>query len=1209
MEDEICCVDVPGKASTSAAEVFMTLNFCFTLVEQVTILISQEELGASELFAYDECSNITSLCNSVLFVPDTIRSIKPLDVRTQGGSSKSISQKGEAFVFGLSYYCVGQFINIVCAFDMERNPRVTVTIVYNSDRQKIGYDLFLKDYNVTLKPRYVGKLMIGSFRPLIDVLSIPASDFLHLDKQSLATRKVSAKAKAVANLKSLAKTERKVLKVRRWQHRLGYQSDEHAAISLSKGFIINTRGDISAADFKYATEIAGHDIPMQKGKAKFDRKMVSFDPVPALGAGEIALEIDIGFNGSHAYLVGISLPMNYGICAYLGKKQKNYRTAQHLYNAVTQIHNQFLEKGYKVKYLLYDSERSLDEYSKNVPLEFGSFRDTLLNKFGIICKQLPPGVHAKHVERRIQVWKSKIRSCNFRLLYAIPDSIVYHLGIAAMNWCNLDPTEGNANMTPPMCLILGESVNAEFMCRSSFGEIVMVSVDSGPMHNSTTKARKRECIYLYPKSNTMNSHEVLVVDSIDSSRPIILKVPLKASDVLPYVPLSIVARINQQAVSEVGKMNKKKLMSKDDMNDLVEATGFSDDLILDTPIELLQRDSRTVSIQPLSSSSVSTAHLTKCIRSDLDEEKYSMLSSMAIDSTFLVESVEGNTIVDSFLSAYFDDYHDDDYSFCFATSKEVSYNKATKVFKPGVASSAMKDEFAGLVHKWHPIHRNSLTPAQRQGILRGHALVKEKPDLYKGRFVANGKTQDYSEYDIYREVSAPTAMLSSLFGVVSFAAAKGKAVAQFDVKQAFTQTPMKPGQKPIHVRIDDTMVTIIRQISPELDKLYGEYVQSDGSVIVELDYALYGTIEAGRMWYDYFKSILINLGYIVCPMDDCTFNRFDDKGTITATIVLHVDDGFITADSEGMLDEFFLSLEVVLGKLSIQRGKVINHLGMQLDFRERGKCYVTIEKLIRSILNDWNVEKFRNTPARPDLFDDDADSPLLDVVMSKKLHRGIAQLLYFVSKVRPDALLPVIYLTSKVRALTENHLSIFLDVLYYLNGTVNLGLVLGASADGKIRLLAYADSSFAIYPDAKGQGGMFISYGCGSILSRSMKLPVAASTAETELYQLSNTVSSASRELEFAKYQKYIPESEPGVLLEDNMSAIHMANKGKSVSHRTRHIKVKYFFVKEFLDNGDFVLVHCPTKDMVADILTKPLQGELFRELRDLILGYTALSY
>jgi len=553
-----------------------------------------------------------------------------------------------------------------------------------------------------------------------------------------------------------------------------------------------------------------------------------------------------------------------------------------------------------------------------------------------------------------------------------------------MNWCNLDPTEGNVGMTPPMCLLLGESVNASFMCRSSFGEIVMASVDSGVLKSSTVKARKRECLYLYPKSNTTNSHEVLVLDSIDTGRPIVVKVTLKRTDVLPYVPLSIVARINAQAVKEVKKINSKRMMSDGELAELSEATGFSNDLILDTPIDLLHRDSRTVSIQPLSSSSVSNSYLTKCFQPDADDyqAKMSYLSSVAVDSSFLVNAM-GSTDIDSFIDSYFASAadSDDDSIFCLASSKEMSFKQASKVFKPGIASTAMKDEFAGLVHKWHPIRRNSLTPAQRQGILRGHALVKEKPDLFKGRFVANGSTQDYSEYDIYREVSAPTAMLSSLFGVVSFAAANGKAVAQFDVKQAFTQTPMKDGQKPIFVRIDASMVDIIRSINPDLHNLYGEFLDFDGSVVVQLDYALYGTIEAGKMWYDYFKSILINLGYVVCPMDDCTFNRFDAEGTIIATIVLHVDDGFITADTEGTLDEFFSSLEVVLGKLSIQRGKVINHLGMQFDFREKGKCYVTIEKLITGILNDWSVDKFRNTPAKPDLFDDDEDSPLLDAAM------------------------------------------------------------------------------------------------------------------------------------------------------------------------------------------------------------------------------------
>ena len=88
--------------------------------------------------------------------------------------------------------------------------------------------------------------------------------------------------------------------------------------------------------------------------------------------------------------------------------------------------------------------------------------------------------------------------------------------------------------------------------------------------------------------------------------------------------------------------------------------------------------------------------------------------------------------------------------------------------------------------------------------------------------------------------------------------------------------------------------------------------------------------------------------------------------------------------------------------------------------------------------------------------------------------------------------------------------------------------------------------------------------------------------------------------------------SELGVLHEGSMSAAHsahMASKGKSVSHRIRHTKVKYFFVRELLGSGDSALAHCPTKEVVADTLTKPLQVELLRELRDLALGYTALSY
>ena len=71
------------------------------------------------------------------------------------------------------------------------------------------------------------------------------------------------------------------------------------------------------------------------------------------------------------------------------------------------------------------------------------------------------------------------------------------------------------------------------------------------------------------------------------------------------------------------------------------------------------------------------------------------------------------------------------------------------------------------------------------------------------------------------------------------------------------------------------------------------------------------------------------------------------------------------------------------------------------------------------------------------------------------------------------------------------------------------------------------------------------------------------------------------------------------------MSLIHAIHKGDISADRTRHIRIRKLFTKEFIKSGKFRLEHCPTEDMIADILTKPLQGALFQRLRDLILGYT----
>ena len=67
----------------------------------------------------------------------------------------------------------------------------------------------------------------------------------------------------------------------------------------------------------------------------------------------------------------------------------------------------------------------------------------------------------------------------------------------------------------------------------------------------------------------------------------------------------------------------------------------------------------------------------------------------------------------------------------------------------------------------------------------------------------------------------------------------------------------------------------------------------------------------------------------------------------------------------------------------------------------------------------------------------------------------------------------------------------------------------------------------------------------------------------------------------------------PATIKEDNEAAIALAHKGILTSERARRISVRYFFIKDRIESKVIVMEHLGTEDLVADILTKPLQGEL----------------
>ena len=67
---------------------------------------------------------------------------------------------------------------------------------------------------------------------------------------------------------------------------------------------------------------------------------------------------------------------------------------------------------------------------------------------------------------------------------------------------------------------------------------------------------------------------------------------------------------------------------------------------------------------------------------------------------------------------------------------------------------------------------------------------------------------------------------------------------------------------------------------------------------------------------------------------------------------------------------------------------------------------------------------------------------------------------------------------------------------------------------------------------------------------------------------------------------------------------MRMKNNGqKSCGEKSRHIHIRYFFIKDVLKREDIELIHCPTERMIADYYTKPLQGSLFKKMRDILIG------
>ena len=153
---------------------------------------------------------------------------------------------------------------------------------------------------------------------------------------------------------------------------------------------------------------------------------------------------------------------------------------------------------------------------------------------------------------------------------------------------------------------------------------------------------------------------------------------------------------------------------------------------------------------------------------------------------------------------------------------------------------------------------------------------------------------------------------------------------------------------------------------------------------------------------------------------------------------------------------------------------------------------------------------------------------------------------------------------------------------------------------------SFVDASYGTFADAKSQTGCVITLGVGCVYAKASKQKIVSkSSTEAELVGLTDSSSQIIWTREYLQYQGY--DQPPAIVHQDNNSTILLAEKGRSLSARTRHVKIRYFFIKERIDDGEIAIKYLPTELMVADILTKPLQGEQFVKLRDELMGISTV--
>jgi len=384
-------------------------------------------------------------------------------------------------------------------------------------------------------------------------------------------------------------------------------------------------------------------------------------------------------------------------------------------------------------------------------------------------------------------------------------------------------------------------------------------------------------------------------------------------------------------------------------------------------------------------------------------------------------------------------------------------------------------------------------------------------------------------------------------------------------------------------------------VTPEQAKLPPIYMEQppgfeEGENLLCLLYkAIYGLKQSGRIWYQTISNFLMDIGFSISIADPAIFYRHQNGNYLFLGI--HVDDPQIVGSS---LEEILELEKCIKNKYDYRIQGELNHfLGCTYERNwDKGTISAHQENYINAAISSFNLENATPAssplatghkigreycPTDPDEIADMRQVPYREL---------IGLLMYIANGTRPDICYTVNMLAQVCNNPGRIHWEAAKRVVRYLKGTREHRLTWGTESTG---LIGYSDASHASEElGFKSMSGYIFLLAGGAISWNAKKQSlIALSTAKAEYIAMAH----ATKELLWIRSfisEVIHPLSVPTTLLVDNQSAIALARNGL-YSPRTKHIALRYHFIREVISHENLTLQWIDTHSNIADMFTKSL--------------------